>query len=74
MKRVATSRGLPMIFLGESSGARMPDHMGSRGMGALLGNDPTQYVRHARDALGVGHARALLRLVVAGTRCCRTSA
>ena len=45
MKRVATSRGLPMIFLGESSGARMPDHMGSRGMGALLGNDPAQYAR-----------------------------
>ena len=40
MKRVATSRGLPMVFLGESSGARMPDHMGARGMGALLGNDP----------------------------------
>jgi acetyl-CoA carboxylase carboxyltransferase component len=45
MKRVATSRGLPLVFLGESSGARMPDHMGSRGMGSLLGNDPTQYVR-----------------------------
>jgi len=45
MKRVATSRGLPMVFLGESSGARMPDHMGARGMGALLGNDPTQYAR-----------------------------
>jgi acetyl-CoA carboxylase carboxyltransferase component len=45
MKQVATSRGLPMVFLGESSGARMPDHMGSRGMGALLGNDPTQYMR-----------------------------
>src|SRR5262245_54477352 len=45
MKRVATTRGLPMVFLGESSGARMPDHMGSRGMGALLGNDGTQYMR-----------------------------
>jgi acetyl-CoA carboxylase carboxyltransferase component len=45
MKRVATSRGLPLVFLGESSGARMPDHMGARGMGTLLGNDPTQYVR-----------------------------
>ncbi len=45
MKRVATQRGLPMVFLGESSGARMPDHMGSRGMGTLLGNDGTQYVR-----------------------------
>jgi len=45
MKRVATERGLPIVFLGESSGARMPDTMGSRGMGAMLGNDPTQYRR-----------------------------
>ena len=45
IKRVATSRGLPIVFLGESAGARMPDHMGSRGMGSLLGSDPTQYVR-----------------------------
>lgn len=45
MKRVATQRGLPLVFLGESSGARMPDHMGSRGMGTLLGNDGTQYQR-----------------------------
>jgi acetyl-CoA carboxylase carboxyltransferase component len=45
MKRVATQRGLPLVFLGESSGARMPDTMGSRGMGTMLGNDPTQYQR-----------------------------
>ena len=45
MKRVATERGVPLVFLGESSGARMPDHMGSRGMGTLLGNDGTQYRR-----------------------------
>jgi acetyl-CoA carboxylase carboxyltransferase component len=45
LKRVACQRGLPMVFLGESSGARMPDHMGSRGMGTLLGNDGTQYLR-----------------------------
>lgn len=45
LKRVATTRGLPIVFLGESSGARMPDHMGARGMGSLLGNDPTQYMR-----------------------------
>jgi len=45
MKRVASERGLPLIFLGESSGARMPDHMGSRGMGSLLGNDGAQYRR-----------------------------
>jgi len=45
VKRVATQRGLPIVFLGESSGARMPDNMGAKGMGALLGNDPVQYVR-----------------------------
>jgi len=45
MKRVATQRGMPLVMLGESSGARMPDHMGSRGMGTLLGNDGTQYQR-----------------------------
>ncbi|MCC6535783.1 MAG: methylmalonyl-CoA carboxyltransferase [Burkholderiales bacterium] len=45
MKRTAAERGLPLIFLGESSGARMPDHMGARGMGALLGNDSAQYRR-----------------------------
>ncbi len=45
VKRVATERGFPLVFLGESSGARMPDNMGARGMGALLGNDPQQYVR-----------------------------
>lgn len=45
MKRVATQRGIPLVFIGESSGARMPDTMGSRGMGSMLGNDPTQYQR-----------------------------
>jgi methylmalonyl-CoA decarboxylase subunit alpha len=45
MKRTAAERGLPLIFLGESSGARMPDHMGSRGMGSLLATDGTQYRR-----------------------------
>lgn len=45
VKRVATECGFPLVFFGESSGARMPDNMGSRGMGTLLGNDPTQYVR-----------------------------
>lgn len=45
VKRVATERGFPLVFFGESSGARMPDNMGSQGMGALLGNDGQQYVR-----------------------------
>jgi acetyl-CoA carboxylase carboxyltransferase component len=45
MRRVATSRGMPMVWIGESSGARLPDNQGSRGMGTMLGNDPTQYQR-----------------------------
>lgn len=42
-KKVATSRGLPMVFLGESTGARMPDVMGASGVGS--GDRPTQYRR-----------------------------
>ncbi|MCT8974213.1 acyl-CoA carboxylase subunit beta [Microbaculum marinisediminis] len=45
VKRVATERGMPIVWFGESSGARMPDNMGARGMGTMLGNDPTQYIR-----------------------------
>src|SRR4051812_26861303 len=45
MKRAAVSRGMPLVFLGESSGARLPDNMGARGMGSLLGQDPYQYLR-----------------------------
>ena len=48
VKRVATERGMPIVWLGESSGARMPDNMGGKGMGTLLGNDPTQYIRDRR--------------------------
>src|SRR3954470_17293760 len=45
MKRAAVSRGMPLVFLGESSGARLPDNMGARGMGSLLAQDPHQYLR-----------------------------
>lgn len=45
MQRTATERGLPLVFLGESSGARIPDNMGAFGMGNLLANNPTQYRR-----------------------------
>jgi acetyl-CoA carboxylase carboxyltransferase component len=45
MKRAATERGMPLVVIGESTGARLPDAMGSRGMGLLLGNDPTQFRR-----------------------------
>ena len=45
MKRTATERGMPLVVIGESTGARLPDAMGSRGMGMLLGNDTTQFRR-----------------------------
>ncbi|HUP94383.1 MAG TPA: carboxyl transferase domain-containing protein [Burkholderiales bacterium] len=45
MKRTAIERGMPLVVVGESTGARLPDAMGSRGMGQLLGNDPTQFRR-----------------------------
>jgi acetyl-CoA carboxylase carboxyltransferase component len=45
MKRTAVERGMPLVVVGESTGARLPDAMGSRGMGQLLGNDPTQFRR-----------------------------
>ena len=64
MKRVATQRGMPLVFLGESSGARMPDHMGSRGMGNAARQRRHAVPAPARNALGLGDARAVLRLVV----------
>ena len=45
MKRTATERGMPLVVIGESTGARLPDAMGARGMGMLLGNDNTQFRR-----------------------------
>lgn len=44
MRQAATRRGMPLVFLGESSGARMPDRMGAQGR-AILGQDPTEYQR-----------------------------
>jgi acetyl-CoA carboxylase carboxyltransferase component len=44
VKEVANSRGLPLVLMGESSGARMPDRMGAAGR-AMLGQDPTEYQR-----------------------------
>ncbi len=45
MKRTAIERGMPLVLLGESTGARLPDAMGGHGMGMLLGNDNTQFRR-----------------------------
>jgi len=45
MQRAAIEGGIPLIFLGESSGARIPDNMGALGMGNLLANNNAQYRR-----------------------------
>jgi acetyl-CoA carboxylase carboxyltransferase component len=44
VKQAASKRGLPLVFLGESSGARMPDRMGAAGR-AIIAQDPTEYQR-----------------------------
>lgn len=44
MREAAARNGMPLIFLGESAGARMPDRMGSAGR-AILGQDPAEYLR-----------------------------
>lgn len=45
IRKVAMERGIPFVHIGESTGARLPDAMGSRGMGQMLGNDTTQFRR-----------------------------
>ncbi|HVO87221.1 MAG TPA: carboxyl transferase domain-containing protein, partial [Casimicrobiaceae bacterium] len=44
VKQVATESGMPIVFLGESAGSRMPDRMGAPGR-AILGQDPVEYLR-----------------------------
>jgi methylmalonyl-CoA decarboxylase subunit alpha len=48
MREIANRRGMPLIFLGESAGARMPDRMGAAGR-AILGQDPTEYQRERKS-------------------------
>lgn len=43
MKAVAKKRGIPLVFLGESTGARMPDVMGASSIGSK--DDPYEYQR-----------------------------
>jgi len=44
VKQVACKRGIPLVLLGESSGARMPDRMGASGR-SIVAQDPTEYQR-----------------------------
>ena len=43
IKTVARKRGIPVVFLGESTGARMPDVMGAASIGSK--DDPIEYQR-----------------------------
>lgn len=45
IRKTCVERGMPFVHIGESTGARLPDAMGSKGMGQLLGNDTTQFKR-----------------------------
>ncbi|MDM0019130.1 acyl-CoA carboxylase subunit beta [Variovorax saccharolyticus] len=44
LKESATRSGMPLVFLGESSGSRVPDSLGAEAM-AGAGQDPQQYCR-----------------------------
>ena len=50
IRRVATEKGFPFVHIGESTGARLPDAMGARGMGLLLGNRPATQFRRTRES------------------------
>lgn len=45
IRAACVEKGMPFLHVGESTGARLPDAMGSRGMGQLLGNDTSQFRR-----------------------------
>lgn len=44
VKQVATRRGLPIVFFGETGGARVPDRMGATGR-SIVGQDGAEYQR-----------------------------
>ncbi len=48
MRAMSCEKGLPLVFLAESAGSRMPDSMGAGGMGHG-GQNPAQY-RRLREA------------------------
>ncbi len=45
LKLASTRRGLPLIYLGEAGGARMPDIMGSRGLASFGGGGFDSYLQ-----------------------------
>jgi acetyl-CoA carboxylase carboxyltransferase component len=45
LKMVASKRGLPLIYLGEAGGARMPDIMGAKGLASFGGGGFDTFLR-----------------------------
>jgi len=52
IKGVAKKRGIPIVFLGESTGARMPDVMGAESIGSK--DDPVEYQRMRESPWAAG--------------------
>jgi methylmalonyl-CoA decarboxylase subunit alpha len=73
MKRVATQRGMPLVFIGESSGARMPDTWARAAWARCSATTATQYQRMRETPWVSATLGPVLRLVVV-VRGCRTSA
>lgn len=46
LKQAASRRGYPVVYLGESGGARMPDIMGAKGLASVGGGGSDTFVRH----------------------------
>ena len=44
IKHIAAKRGLPLVYLGEAGGARMPDIMGSKGLASFGGGGLDSYL------------------------------
>jgi acetyl-CoA carboxylase carboxyltransferase component len=45
LEQISSRRGLPLIYLGEAGGARMPDIMGSRGLASYGGGGWDSYLK-----------------------------
>ena len=56
IRKTCTDRGIPFIHVGESTGARLPDAMGSKGMGQLLGNDVWMYLSMSRQTVSKAYS------------------